>query len=70
MPRRFTDPYEAAVYCNRRLAAVKARIEADIECAKDRRDLVRAYRYVSRLSLLEYRRWTTTPCEVTPYKPV
>lgn len=67
MPRHVKDRYEAAVYCNHRLPAVKARIEADIETALARRDFVRAHRYALRLYLVENRFWTTVPCEVSTY---
>ena len=67
MPRHVKDPYEAAVYCSRRLPAVQARIEADIERALARRDFVRAHRYALRLHLVEDRFWTTAPCDVSAY---
>ena len=55
MPRHVKDRYEAAVYCNHRLPAVKAGIEADIERALECRDFVRAHRYTQRLYLVENR---------------
>jgi hypothetical protein len=67
MPRHIKDSYEAAVYCNRRLPLVKARVEADIETATSRGDFVRAYRYTERLYLVESRYWTTTPFQVSQY---
>jgi hypothetical protein len=67
MPRHVKDGYEAAVYCNRRLPAVQARIEADIESALARRDFERAHRYALRLYLVEERFWTTVPCSVSTY---
>jgi hypothetical protein len=63
MPRHFKDYFEAAVHCNRRLPAVKARIEADIERACSRGDHARAHRYAGRLSMIERRYWTCSPTE-------
>lgn len=67
MPRHIKDSYEAAVYCNRRLPLIKARVEADIEAAKARGDLVRAFRYSERLYLVESRFWTTAPSGISSY---
>jgi len=67
MPRHVKDRYEAAVYCNDRLPAVKAGIEADIERALERRDFVGAHRYTQRLYLVENRFCTTVPCELSSY---
>ena len=67
MPRQVKDAYEAAVYCNHRLPAVRSRIEIDIKSALARRDFVRAHRYALRLSLVENRFWTTAPCDVSAY---
>jgi hypothetical protein len=67
MPRQIKDHYEAAAYCNHRLPAIQARIEADIESALARGDFVRAHRYAMRLYLVENRFWTTAPCDVSAY---
>jgi hypothetical protein len=67
MPRQVKDNYEAAVYCNRRLPLVKARVEADMEAATRRGDFVRAHRYAARLDLIESRYWTTNPSRVSSY---
>ncbi len=64
MPRYLKDRHEAAVYCNHRLPAVKARIEADIERACSRGDHIRAHRYAGRLYMVEHRRWSCSPTQL------
>jgi hypothetical protein len=65
MPRHLKDQFDTLAYYNHRLPAVKARIKADIECAKARGDLIRAHRYAMRLYLVEGRYRTTAPLRIS-----
>lgn len=64
MPKVFANRFDAAIYVNYVLPAIKSRIEADIEHACERGDFERAHYYASRrLPLVENRFWTHSPVD-------